>query len=146
MAKYFYVYSIAGTEDSIVKMFNTETGAVGEKSVPNDRIDGFVDGIKASGYQLNEELADADVAEGEAKRILAEKMTAYQAARDDYHNKSETLKKVKAKYGIYKEPHEDKSSDTLLQEVVSCVRDIPKLFYDWAENFCWKARKNGYLQ
>lgn len=47
---------------------------------------------------------------------------------------------------IYKEPHEDKASNTLLQEVVSCVRDIPKLFYDWAENFCWKARKNGYLQ
>lgn len=47
---------------------------------------------------------------------------------------------------IYKEHHEDKSSDTLLQEVVSRIRDIPKLFYDWAENFCWKARKNGYLQ
>ena len=47
---------------------------------------------------------------------------------------------------IYKEPHEDKASNTLLQEVVSRVRDIPKLFYDWAENFCWKARKNGYLQ
>ncbi len=100
MAKYFYVYNIVGVEDSIVKMFNTETGSVGEKSIPKDRIDGFVDGIKASGYQLNEELADADVAEGEAKRILAEKMTAYQAARDDYHNKNEILKKVKAKYGI----------------------------------------------
>lgn len=47
---------------------------------------------------------------------------------------------------IYKEPHEDKSSDNLLQKVASRVRDIPKLFYDWAENFCWKARKNGYLQ
>lgn len=47
---------------------------------------------------------------------------------------------------IYKKPHEDNSSDTLLQEVVSRVRYIPKLFYDWAENFCWKARKNGYLQ
>ena len=47
---------------------------------------------------------------------------------------------------IYKEPHEDKSSNTLLQEVASRVRDIPKLFYDWAKNFCWKARKNGYLQ
>lgn len=47
---------------------------------------------------------------------------------------------------IYKEPHEDKASNTLLREVVSRVRDIPKLFYDWAENFCWKARKNGYLQ
>ena len=58
MAKYFYVYSIAGAADSIVKMFNTETGAVGEKSVPKDRIDGFVDGIKASGYQLNKELAE----------------------------------------------------------------------------------------
>jgi hypothetical protein len=47
---------------------------------------------------------------------------------------------------IYKEPCEDEPNNTLLQEVVSCVRDIPKLFYDWAENFCWKARKNGYLQ
>lgn len=61
---------------------------------------GFIDGIKTSGFILNKELAEADVAEAEAKRILAEKMTAYQAARDDYHNKSETLKKVKAKYGI----------------------------------------------
>lgn len=100
MAKYFYVYNIAGVEDSIVKMFNTDTSAMGEKSVKKNRIDGFVDGLKASGYQLNNELADADVAEGEAKRILAEKMTAYQAARDDYHNKNEILKKVKAKYGI----------------------------------------------
>lgn len=56
--------------------------------------------IKTSGFVLNKELAEADVAEAEAKRVLAEKMTAYQAARDDYHNKSETLKKVKAKYGI----------------------------------------------
>ena len=47
---------------------------------------------------------------------------------------------------IYKEPCEDERNNTLLQEVVSCIRDIPKLFYDWAENFCWKARKNGYLQ
>lgn len=31
MAKYFYVYNIAGVEDSIVKMFNTDTGAMGEK-------------------------------------------------------------------------------------------------------------------
>ena len=42
MAKYFYVYNIVGVEDSIVKMFNTETGAVGEKSIQKDRIDGFV--------------------------------------------------------------------------------------------------------
>ena len=100
MAKYFYVYSIAGVADSIVKMFNTETGAVGEKSVPKDRIDGFVDGLMASGFILNDELADADVAEGEAKRILAEKMSDYHAARDCYSEKSEALKKVKAKYGI----------------------------------------------
>lgn len=100
MAKYFYVYNIVGVEDSIVKMFNTDTGAMGEKSVPKDRMDGFIDGIKASGFVPNKEMADADVAEGEAKRVLAEKMTAYQAARDDYHNKSEILKKVKAKYGI----------------------------------------------
>lgn len=63
-------------------------------------MDGFIDGIKTSGFVLNKELADADVAEAEAKRVLAEKMTAYQAARDDYHSKNETLKKVKAKYGI----------------------------------------------
>lgn len=25
MAKYFYVYNIAGVEDSVVKMFNTDT-------------------------------------------------------------------------------------------------------------------------
>ena len=100
MAKYFYVYNIVGVEDSIVKMFNTDTGATGEKSVKKDRMDGFIDGIKTSGFVLNKELADADVAEGEAKRVLAEKMTAYQVARDDYHEKSETLKKVKAKYGI----------------------------------------------
>ena len=100
MAKYFYVYNIAGVEDSIVKMFNTETNTVGEKSVPKNRIDGFIDGIKISGFVLNKELAEADVAESEAKRVLAEKMTAYQAARDDYHNKNEALKKVKAKYGI----------------------------------------------
>ena len=31
MAKYFYVYNIAGVEDSIVKMFNTDTGAMGER-------------------------------------------------------------------------------------------------------------------
>lgn len=100
MAKYFYVYNIAGVEDSIVKMFNTDTGATDEKSVKSDHMDGFIDGIKTSGFVLNKELADADVAEAEAKRVLAEKMTAYQAARDDYHNKSEILKKVKAKYGI----------------------------------------------
>lgn len=47
---------------------------------------------------------------------------------------------------IYKKPCEDEPNNTLLQEVVSCVRDIPKLFHDWAENFCWKAKKNGYLQ
>jgi len=72
MAKYFYVYNIAGVEDSIVKMFNTDTGAMGEKSVKKDRMDGFIDGIKTSGFILNKELADADVAEAEAKRILAE--------------------------------------------------------------------------
>lgn len=53
-----------------------------------------------SGFVLNKELAEADVAEAEAKRVLEKKMTAYQVARDDYHSKNETLKKVKAKYGI----------------------------------------------
>lgn len=100
MAKYFYVYSVAGGADSIVKMFNTDTGAVGDKIVPKDRIDGFIDGIKASGFVLNKELAEADVAEGEAKRILAEKMNDYHAARDAYSIASDTLKKVKAKYNI----------------------------------------------
>lgn len=100
MSKYFYVYNIAGVEDSIVKMFNTDTGAMGEKSVKKDRMDGFIDGIKTSGFVLNKELAEADVAEGEAKRILAEKMSDYHAARDCYSEKADVLKRVKAKYGI----------------------------------------------
>lgn len=100
MAKYFYVYNIVGVEDSIVKMFNTDTGAMGEKKIKKDRIDDFIDGIKMSGFVLNKELAEADVAEAEAKRVLEKKMTAYQVVCDDYHNKSEALKKVKAKYGI----------------------------------------------
>ena len=62
--------------------------------------DDFIDGIKMSGFVLNKELAEADVAEAEAKRVLEKKMAAYQVARDDYHSKNETLKKVKAKYGI----------------------------------------------
>ena len=100
MAKYFYVYSVVGAADSIVKMFNTETGAVGEKPVPKDRIDGFVDGIKASGFQLNKELAEADVAEQEAKRKLAETMDAYHKARDEYSTAKAELTKVMAKYNI----------------------------------------------
>lgn len=72
-------------------------GKYAEIDVGEEKHDAF---IKTSGFVLNKELAEADVAEAEAKRVLAEKMTAYQAARDDYHNKSETLKKVKAKYGI----------------------------------------------
>ncbi len=100
MAKYFYVYNIVGVEDSIVKMFNTDTGAMGEKKIKKDRIDDFIDGIKVSGFVLNKELAEADVAEAEAKRVLEKEMTAYQAARDNYHSKSEALKNVKAKYGI----------------------------------------------
>lgn len=47
---------------------------------------------------------------------------------------------------IYNKPLENEPNNTLLQEVVPCARDIPKLFYNLAENFCWKARKNGYLQ
>ena len=47
---------------------------------------------------------------------------------------------------IYNESCENKNFNTLHQKIVSCIRDVPKLFYDWAENFCWKARKNGYLQ
>lgn len=100
MAKYFYVYSIAGTTDSIVKMYNTETGVTAEKSVPKNRMDGFIDGIKISGFTLNKELAEADVAEREGKRVLAERMNAYHAARDDYSKAFDTLKSVKEKYGI----------------------------------------------
>ena len=67
MAKYFYVYNIAGVEDSFVKMFNTDTGAMGEKKVKKDRVDDFIDGIKVSGFVLNKELAEADVARGRSK-------------------------------------------------------------------------------
>lgn len=42
-------------------MFNTDTGAMGEKSVKKDRMDGFIDGIKTSGFVLNKELADVGI-------------------------------------------------------------------------------------
>lgn len=47
---------------------------------------------------------------------------------------------------VYKESPKDEPDNGLIEEIISCIRDIPKLFYNWAENFCWKARKNGYLQ
>lgn len=100
MAKYFYVYSATGATDSIVKMLYTETGTVSEQIVGNSYVDGFVNGLKANGFVLNDELAKAGIAEAEAKRILEEKTTAYQMARDTYARASETLKKIKAKYGI----------------------------------------------
>lgn len=100
MAKYFYIYSVAGGADSIVKMFNTDTGTVGTRVVEKDRLDGFVDGIKASGYAMNKELADADVAEEEAKRKLAIAMDAYHKARDTYSEAKTELTKVMAKYNI----------------------------------------------
>lgn len=100
MAKYFYIYSVAGGADSIVKMFNTDTGTVGTRVVEKDRLDGFVDGIKASGYAMNKELADADAAEEEAKRKLAIAMDAYHKARDTYSEAKTELTKVMAKYNI----------------------------------------------
>ena len=107
MAKYFYIYNVAGSKDAIVRMYNTEAvkdgkvyTAFADKVVSADKIDGFVDGIKASGFVGNKELADAEVAEQEAKRILAEKMNAYHEARDAYSEAADNLKKVKAKYGI----------------------------------------------
>lgn len=108
MAKYFYIYNVAdGTTDKIVRMYNTEAVIDGKKQtyvadkvVTSDKLDGFVDGIKASGYVANKELAEVEIAELEAKRVLAEKMNAYHAARDVYSEAADTLKKVKAKYGI----------------------------------------------
>lgn len=107
MAKYFYIYNVAGSKDAVVKMYNTEAvkdgkvyTAFADKVVSADKIDGFVEGIKASGYVGNKELAEAEIAELEAKRILAEKMNAYHEARDAYSKAADTLKKVKAKYGI----------------------------------------------
>lgn len=108
MAKYFYIYNVAdGTTNAIVRMYNTEAvkdgkvyTASADRVVSADNIDGFIDGIKASGYVGNKELADAEVAEHEAKRVLAEKMNAYHEARDAYSEAADTLKKVKAKYGI----------------------------------------------
>lgn len=47
---------------------------------------------------------------------------------------------------VYKESPKDEPDNGLIKEIISCIRDIPKWFSDWAENFCWKARKNGYLQ
>lgn len=108
MAKYFYVYNVNNcTTDRVVKMFNTESVIDGkkgtyiaEKKVALADLQGFTNGIKAAGFQLNQELANADIAEQEAKRILAAKMADYHAARDAYAEAAETLKKVNAKYGI----------------------------------------------
>ena len=108
MAKYFYIYNVAdGTTNAVVKMYNTEAvkdgkvyTASADKVVSADKIDGFVEGIKASGYVGNKELAEAEIAELEAKRVLAEKMNAYHEARDAYSEAADNLKKVKAKYGI----------------------------------------------
>ena len=108
MAKYFYIYNVAdGTTNAVVKMYNTEAvkdgkvyTASADKVVSADKIDGFVEGIKASGYIGNKELAEAEIAELEAKRVLAEKMNTYHEARDAYSEAADNLKKVKAKYGI----------------------------------------------
>lgn len=108
MAKYFYVYHVNdGTIDCIVKMFNTDSVVNGKKStyiaekkVASSDLQGFTSGIKAAGFQLNQELANADTAEQEAKRILAAKMADYHAARDAYAEAADNLKKVNAKFGI----------------------------------------------
>lgn len=108
MAKYFYVYDVAdGTSDQIVKMYNTEAVINGkkqtytaEKRVTKENMTGFLDGIKAGGFVGNKEVAEADIAEREAKRILAIKMTDYHNARDAYSEAATNLKKVNAKYGI----------------------------------------------
>lgn len=108
MAKYFYIYNVAnGTTNTVVKMYNTEAvkdgkkyTATADRVVSADKINGFIDGIKASGYVGNKELAEVEIAELEAKRVLAEKMNAYHAARDAYSEAADALKKVKAKYGI----------------------------------------------
>jgi len=108
MAKYFYVYEIAGSPaDRMVKMFNTESVIddkkstyIAEKKVAYKDLQGFTSGIKAVGFQLNPELANADIAEQEAKRILAAKMADYHAARDAYAEAADNLKKVNAKFGI----------------------------------------------
>ena len=71
MAKYFYVYEIAGSPaDRMVKMFNTESVIddkkstyIAEKKVAYKDLQGFTSGIKAVGFQLNPELANADIAE-----------------------------------------------------------------------------------
>ena len=105
MAKYFYVYSNGANR--IVKMYNTDfivngqkDTYIGEKEVDEENLKGFCDGIKASGYVANKELADADINEQRAKVELAKKMTEYHAARDAYSEAADILKKVKAKYGI----------------------------------------------
>lgn len=105
MAKYFYVYSSG--KNRIVKMYNTEAVIndvkqtyIADKEVSEENLAGFLEGIKASGYVGNRELADADIAANQAKNILAKKMTEYHDARDTYSQAADTLKKVEAKYGI----------------------------------------------
>lgn len=108
MAKYFYVYHVNdGTTDCIVKMFNTDSVVNGKRGLISlrKRLHPVICRVlpvasRRQVFQLNQELANADTAEQEAKRILAAKMADYHAARDAYAEAADNLKKVNAKFGI----------------------------------------------
>lgn len=101
MAKYFYVYE-KGNEstDCIVKMFNGDNGAVVEKVIPKEKVEGFCEGLMINDFQRSNELASADMREVIAKEDLVEKMNEYHAAKDTYTEANNALKKVKEKLGL----------------------------------------------
>ncbi len=101
MAKYFYVYEKDdGTTNRVVKMFNGDNGAVADRVLPKEKVEGFCEGLSVIGFERNNELAEADTKEILAKEYLAEKMNEYHAARDAYTVAADNLKKMKAKLGL----------------------------------------------
>lgn len=101
MAKYFYVYDNGEeTTDCIVKMFNGDNGAVVEKVLPKDKVEGFCEGLSLNDFNRSDELANADMKEVIAKAELVEKMNAYHVAKNAYNEANNALKMVKEKLGL----------------------------------------------
>lgn len=101
MSKYFYVYDNGeDTTECIVKMFNGDNGAVVEKVLPKDKVEGFCEGLILNDFSRNDELVNADMKEVIAKAELVEKMNAYHLAKDAYNEANNELKKVKEKLGL----------------------------------------------
>ena len=99
MAKFFYVYSENGNNDIyMVKMYNGAKCVT--KEISAEKVDGFRSGLSVSDFIESRELAEADVAESNAREVLEEKQAEYYAARSAYETAAAKLKKVKEQLGL----------------------------------------------